>query len=263
MDDNIGTGGTAGWPTPFIKSGRILETEETSHSAQMPGSASLSIILPSGGIWVLNGRVITLDSDQVIGPISPNFEGYIVPTVNYDEETETLTWDHEEYAVRPTLGSGVAAKVTTVSDRVTEIDVTEASADVIPTLPLLLERIRSVVSGEGGSSITYLSELKYSIEDPRSATVVVEEKIDAVLAQCKDLIEAGADRSDLSDMDQLWLTVIGMSRAIAELAPNMMRFLNLGMARPGIYGTESAPSTENFDRGGTLPEDDEERNYHA
>ena len=259
--DNLsgGTGSASGWPTSFTLNGRILETDPDTLSARTPGSPALAVILPVGGKWILDGELRVLEDDVTIGDISPVFTGWIVPVATYDEEFDVLIWTHEEYETRPALGTGVACKVETSYDRINTLTITEDECDVIPTLPIILARMRLLSGGGSGTGAIYLKDLFYSVEDPRDAQTVIEEKLAALV----DMIQVGADREAPSEVDKLWEYSLGLTRGLEEIAPRTLRFLNVGSARPGIYGTDSAPDGEVYDLGGTLPEDPDERSYHV
>lgn len=261
------SGSSSGWPISFTRNGRIIESEGDGLEAQLPPSPSLAIVLPAGSKWIIGGVYYEIDADTIIGEITPNYVGWIAVTATFNAEFETIEWGYTLYASRPTLGTGVVGKITTIGDRVSVLDASEEESDTIPTLPLILARLRASVdvgSGEGGgggTSVVYLSQLKYSASDPRNAITVLDEKFANLTSTILGLIEAGGSREGPSDTDQLWEMVLGLVRIVRDLNPQSLRFLNVGSARPGIYGTESAGDTEVFDLGGTLPEVD--RTYDA
>lgn len=251
--------GELSWPSKFTLNGRIIQTESDGLEPTVTASPTLAILLKSGSEWVVDGTYHLLDEDIQISDLSPNFTGWIVPTAIYDDDTESWVWGHTEHATRPDDGAGVACKVVTLNDRVSVLTTTEDECDLIPTLPVLKNRITN--GGEGGVSIEYLSQLKYSPSDPRTATTVIEEKIAEALATALDSSEAGGVKQSPTDVDQLTSIVLGLVRGIREVYPDSVRFLSIGAARPGIAGTESSPDTDVYDLGGTLPEDASNRVY--
>lgn len=261
-----GSGALGGWPSVFVLEGRIVEAESDGLEVQMPGSASLALVLPEGSKWLIDGRLYEIDTDTTVGGISANFTGWLELRADYDEELETVTFSFDEHETRPSYGAGVVGKVVTISDRVDSIDVDETEADIIPTLPLILNRIRVAATtggSGGGGDIAYISELGYSAGDPRPATVVIEEKITQAVADVIDQIESGGSREAPTEVDQLWDLSLGLLRGLREVLPYSVEFLQVGAVRPGIQGTESAPESTVFDLGGTLPEVADERHYDA
>lgn len=254
-------GGNSQLLTLFTKNGRIIEQEGDGLEARMSETPSLSIVLPSNSKLVLGGVLYILDSDQVLGPIDPNFTGWIVPTVTYDPDSETNIWDLVQYSSRPALGSGVVAKVVTSSDQVDSIDVTEVQTDVIPSIPILVSRIRAGGSGPGGSGTVYWEDNLWSRADPRPVLTVWDEYYQSILNAIQDAFESVGDRSAETENDQMWNLALGIVRALRELNPQALRWLNVSSARPGIQGTTSSGDTEVSDLGGTLPEIPERRVY--
>ena len=265
---NSGVGPAGGWPSSLTGNGRVQETDPAEFLPDTPASPSLALILPEGLKLVVGGQYVVLDEDVTIGEISPDFEGWIVPTRTYDDDAEYYVWSHEEYPTsgpRPDLGYGVLAKIVSINDRVSEISTAESDTDVILSLPLIYERLRNLASsgGGGGSGTVYLEDQLYTRADPRNAVVVIEEKIAEVLSTVRDIIEAGGDKESQSDINQTLELCLGLVRGMMEVAPQTLRFVNVGAARPGIYGTASAPDTELFDRGGTIPEKTDQRNWDS
>lgn len=121
------------------------------------------------------------------------------------------------------------------------------------------------LTGEDSESpvVSFLSQLKYSEADPRNAITVIEEKLADILAAALDAASAGGDQRGITENDEVWNWVISLRNVLGISAPNLLRLVDGAGAQPGLHGTESAPSTEQFDVGGTLPPVPEEREYDS
>jgi len=267
LEASIGSGGGSGWPSFLSKNGRVVEDYADSLKPQLPGSASLAIVLPDGASYVVGGQLYTMDGDTTLGPLTPNQTSWIELTATYDPDSETTVFDFIEHVdTRPAFGLGIVAKTVTLADRTDTVESDGANSDIIPTYPVLMQMLRALgltEGGGGGGGTTYLSQLKYSPADERNAVVVIEELIANLRNEVTDLIEAGGSKEPPVEVDQLWESVLGLMRGMVEVNPSSMRFLNAGIARPGIYGTPATPDTEQNDRGGTIPEVPEDRVYET
>jgi hypothetical protein len=270
LDSNIAVGGSGSFPFDLSLNGRIVSDYADTLKPTTPPSASLAVLLPEGFKFVYNGAVYTAEEDIYLGPITANFNGWVSATVTYNEDSDTYDWTPIETPLgsgRPAYGSGVIAKVEALSDRVDTVDAEGNNSDIIPTMPVLLQIIRAASSGgEGsGSGDIYLtnSNVKLSPDDPRNAFSGLMEIIDEKIAAVLEAVEAGGQKEAPTETDQLWLNQFGLMRAVREVVPSSLRFVNAASARPGIQGTVSAPDTEQNDKGGTLPEVPQDRNYQT
>jgi len=270
--DGAGSGFGAGVLT---LDGRIVADETDGSALQMTGSPSLAVILPDGALIVADGVLRVVDGDQTL-PVPSGFTGWITPVATVNETTGVVTWTGATSATRGALGSGTAAKVISSADAVTTLDTSETESDVILTMPLLLSRQRDIMtrltalegggggSGGGASAAEHLPwQSAGTGKDARDTVTVVNEKLAAVLAAAIDAAQAGGEFESPTETDQIWNWLLANRRAWGIEAPNLLRFLPGGGAEPGLHGTDSAPSTEQFDISGTLPAVPEDRDYDS
>lgn len=127
------------------------------------------------------------------------------------------------------------------------------------------ERLEALEGGDETSTggIQYGTQLKWSAEDPRTLTTVIEEKIAAALATALDSIEAGGEQESIAETDQMWQILLQVRRELARLAPHVANRIVGAGAVPGLYGTASAGDSTEIDRGGTLPEVPQQRVYDS
>lgn len=255
--------------------GRVVADDDDESALQMTGSPSLAVILPDGAQIVVDGVLRVVDGDQTL-PVPSGFTGWITPVATVNEGTGVVTWSAATSATRGALGSGTAAKVISSADAVTTLDTSETESDVILTMPLLLSRQRDIMtrltalegggggSGGGASAAEHLPwQSAGTGKDTRNTVTVVNEKLAAVLAAAIDAAQAGGEFESPTETDQIWNWLLANRRAWGIEAPNLLRFLPGGGAEPGLHGTDSAPSTEQFDISGTLPAVPEDRDYDS
>lgn len=244
----------------FFKTGRMI----TSPLPTLADSPALGIWLPDGFQWMQDGVAITLTTGELVTGLAQNFDGYAVikATDNgaggYDWEITSTNVDKSTFPG----GAGVIGHIITDSSGLTAIETEPIDADVIYDMPSIVS-ILAGASGGSGSLITMLSQLIYNSADPRNAVTVIEEKLAANLAAAIDAAAAGGVVPSTTETDRIWSWLLAFRGVLGVQAPNLLR-LQLGAgAQPGLHGTDSAPMTEQFDEGGTLPAVPEEREYDS
>lgn len=235
-----GVAGGSGWPVEFTGNGRIITDSAADGAAQETGSPSPNIVIPDGSQYVVGGVLQTADGDQTLGPISPNFTGWLVPVVTFNETSEVYDWTLIEYVTRPALGAGVLGKVTTGATNVTALDTSEAESDVIPTMPLLLARI----AAGGGGGAAYWGALFKSASLLQTIEQMVNEKIALAIAGL-----GSSDPTEFPEMKHVLQELGGHAVGIVETNPGAANRLRSTPVVLGVSGDGSSGSIDDFAEG--------------
>ena len=119
-------------------------------------------------------------------------------------------------------------------------------------------------SGDGGAAVLALiSQLGYNAADPRQSDIVIQEKLDAILASAMAAALSRGIVPSPTENDAMWTWLLTIRHVIGQIAPNLLADMLGGGAQPGFHGTISAPSSVQFDLGGTLPAVPSEREYDS
>lgn len=258
-----GTGGANDrW---FYKSGRKI----TSPKPAVPPSPALGVWLPAGFEWVQDGVPVTLEEGELVAPLPQNFDGYVAIEA-VDDGSGGWEWEiagtSEERSTLGAGGIGVIGRVATDSVGTVSIGSEPGDADVIYDMPTLVALLGGINSGSGegeGGLVTMLSQLVYNSADPRSAVTVIEEKLADTLAAALQAAEATGEQNGVTEYDQIWDWLIANRNILGISMPHLLRLMAGAGAQPGLHGTDSAPETEQFDEGGTLPPVPEQREYDS
>jgi hypothetical protein len=200
--------GTSGSSFGFLGNGRLVQNDFAAGAPELTPSPSLAILLPAGSKLRIAGQEYTLEEDVLLDGAPQNFTGYCVPSVVWDEDSQSYLWSAGWVGERPALGSGVLCQVTTDADQVLTIDSSEEESDVIPWLPVLLARLRTLNaggSGGEGGGFAYSGAAPWlpAPDDSRQTSVVIAALIDAVRADLTAMIQSGGIRPQQTDLSKL------------------------------------------------------------
>lgn len=264
-----GSGGGANGLAAFLGNGRMISAALLPNDGDnyLPPSPSLAVQLPENTRWVQDGALITLESDTVIAGVPANFAGWIALHVAFDEEAQADIWSLSTHVARPVPGFGVLGHVTADADSVTTIDSSEVQSDVIPTMPLLMQRHQSTEArlaqlegstGEGTGTGTsggfvYAGSAPWlpAPGDDRATSVVIQAQRDddaatmrqAVAdleARLRDYIENGTDlREELvMQTSNEWQieALIRLLSKLTEVNTHAPEWLEVAMVKFGTFG---------------------------
>lgn len=192
--------------------GRIVGADFTAGAPELPAVDDLSIVLPSGGKWLVQERRLVLAADVVIDTVPPSGSYFGFLSIDPDTDEPTVLAD-DWYSTYPTgatltalqsAGKPCLGKVTTDTDAVTAIDSTTATgkADLIYTQAGLLTFLGS---GDGESGPAYWGALAKSVSDTQTVEQFVTAQIDALRAELTATIQAGGARPRSAVVDALVL----------------------------------------------------------
>jgi hypothetical protein len=245
---NSGTGSGTG-SASFLRSGRYISApvEPEGGDAFLPPSPALAILLPEGFEWVQDGRGIVLEDDVIVNGIPANFEGWVRPVYDFEENS----WSLLTYApnARPAKGAGVLGYALADADEVLTIDVSEAKSDVIFTMPYLVSQMlaaNAAIAGllqSGGSSGGGAFYWETAAKSPTDDTTIEEAFTaadNALKAELSRQIAGKDSRAMRSDVDELRVEHGITNQTTIKLSPlDGMRSRSANVLRVvgGMYGT--------------------------
>lgn len=237
----LGTGGGGALTTALYGSGRIVGIDTSLLAPTTTATPALAVKLPSGMKLILaDGSLHVLASDVTLTGIAPNVTRWLTLQAEFDEESEewlyTPTWN----VTRPVLGAGTVAKVTTDADSVTEVLADYDTADLIPSMPALLNLIGS--GGGGGGSISYAAQLLHTEADARPHLTVLTELLAQLEARLLLAIAQGGRRPMQTHEDQLMHAAALIRQITIALSPDTgerHQSANILATVDGIYGDGS------------------------
>lgn len=272
-----------------LGAGRYAETPiDTAKNPQI--GSGLTVRLPNAQ-YLVEGHVVIIDNPEpspytVITEILANKTSGVHVFVGINPDSGALeTADEWQFDAFPTSDEDLATVAGLLHVGLVKTDASTVTAITASTLPGfgivpnlfalsqqfidLDARVTALESGGGGGGggAAAAERLPWQTtgtgKDTRDTVTVVNEKLAAVLAAAIDAAQAGGEFESPTETDQIWNWLLANRRAWGIEAPNLLRFLPGGGAEPGLHGTDSAPSTEQFDISGTLPAVPEDRDYDS
>lgn len=210
----------------LIDNGRIVGTDFTAGAPALPALSALSLVLPSGGRWLIQNQLYPLNADVTIDTVPPSgtFYGFLSVDPDSDEPTVLETDWYSTFPTGGTLAALVEAgkpclgKVTASDTATTAIDATSATghADLIYTQAGLLTLMGS--GGESGPA--YWDPLTKSSSDTTTIQQAIDAKVAALKAELLDTISAGGARPQTTPLDALMHKLAIVSDSVVSLKPD-------------------------------------------